>query len=173
MSMYKNMRESFAEEYKSNSPLYKERLVRWNSAPSVERTEKPTNIARARELGYKAKSGVIVVRVRVPKGKRKRKQVGGGRKPSKSGRFFSRQKSLRSIAEDRAARKYINAEVLNSYFVGATGQVRFYEVILLDRSSPAIQNDKIYSSIIAQKGRAFRALTKSGRTHRGLNSRIG
>lgn len=171
MGMYGQMKQSFQSEYKQRSDIYKERTVQWNSEPSVNRIEKPTNIARARELGYKAKPGVVVVRVKIVKGKRKRDNWGGGRKPSKSGRFFSMQKSLQSIAEERAARKFANTEVLNSYFAGGTGQSKFFEVILLDRSNPSITKDKVYSTIIGQRGRAFRALTASGKTHRGLATR--
>jgi large subunit ribosomal protein L15e len=168
MGMYKQMKSSFIEGYKSKSTSYKERLAKWNSEPTAHRLDGPTNITRARELGYKAKSGVLIVRVRVAKGKRKRPTVGGGRKPSKTGRFYSRQKSLQSIAEERAGRKFINTEVLNSYFIGSTGQNTYFEVILLNTADPSIRNDAIYSKIIAQKGRAFRALTASGRTHRGI-----
>ena len=34
---------------------------------AIERVEKPTNIKKARMLGYKAKQGFIIVRVRVKK----------------------------------------------------------------------------------------------------------
>jgi large subunit ribosomal protein L15e len=173
MGMYKQMKQSFESEYKQRSDIYKERVVRWNAEPSVSRIEKPTNIARARELGYKAKPGVVVVRVKIVKGKRKKDNWGGGRKPSKSGRFFSMQKSLQSIAEERASRKFANTEVLNSYFIGGTGQSKFFEVILLDRANPSILNDRSYSTIVGQRGRAFRALTASGRTHRGVSKNKG
>ena len=80
---------------------------------------------------------------------------------SKSGRFYSRGKSLQAIAEERAARRFINCEVLNSYFVGDTGTTAFYEVMLLDRSSPSVLARKDYVGVINKRGRAFRSLTKS------------
>ncbi|MGC8572154.1 MAG: 50S ribosomal protein L15e [Candidatus Micrarchaeia archaeon] len=168
MGAYQHMKESFISEYKEHSEPYKARLVKWNDESVVVRIQKPTNIARAREIGYKAKQGVIVARVAVLGGKKKRVTPGGGRKPSKSGRYFTREKSTQAIAEERAAKKFTNAEVLNSYFVGEIGSKKFYEVILLDRSSPSIINDPIYSNIINQKNRVFRGLTHAGRKHRGI-----
>ncbi|HVC57943.1 MAG TPA: 50S ribosomal protein L15e [Candidatus Acidoferrales bacterium] len=168
MSMYKHMQETFITEYKERSDAYKERIVKWNTEAPILRIDKPTNIARARKLGYKAKQGVIVVRVVVKGGKKKRKDPAGGRKPSKAGMYFSRRKSVQSIAEERAARKFPNCEVLNSYFVGDAGSNKFYEVILLDRANPTILSDKAYVGVIGQRNRVYRGLTSSGRKHRGL-----
>lgn len=170
MGMYKSMKNTFSQEYKTRPEVYKNRLVEWGEQPPIVRADKPTNIARARELGYRAKPGVIVVRVRMKGGKKKRERNWGGRKPSKSGRFFSRAKSMQAIAEERAARKFQNCEVLNSYFVGSAGSRKFYEVILLDRASSSITSDPIYRNIIAQRARAFRGLTYAGRKHRGIAS---
>jgi large subunit ribosomal protein L15e len=171
MTFYKTMKGTFANEYKTRSDEYKTRLSLWSSQPSVSRIDKPTNIARARELGYKAKQGVVVVRVRVLGGKKKRQQAGGGRKPSKSGRFFSRQKSPQSIAEERAATKFSNCEVMNSYFVGEAGTEKYFEVIMLDRTSPVVLSDAQYSQVVRQKGRASRGLTYQGRKHRGIRNK--
>jgi len=168
MSMYKHIKATFKEEYRMRPEGYKAKLTTWNKEPPVKGIERPTNIARARELGYKAKQGVLVARVSVKKGRRKRAQHGGGRKPSKSGRFFSRTKSLQATAEERAGRKFSNCEVLNSYFVGEIGDKRFYEVLLLERDKPSIYNDPYYKSIISQRGRAQRGLTRAGKKYRGF-----
>ncbi len=168
MGAYKNIKETFEKEYSEKNDAYKQRLSKWRSEPPVTRVAKPTNVARARKLGYKAKEGLIVVRARVRGGRKKRVKAGGGRKPSKSGRFFSRVKSLQSIAEDRAARRFSNCEVLNSYFVGNSGTDSFYEVLLLDRENGALATDPIYGSILSQRGRAFRGRTSAGKKHRGL-----
>jgi large subunit ribosomal protein L15e len=167
--MYKQMKQTMQTEYKERSDTYKSRIIKWNSESTLTRIGKPTNIARARELGYKAKEGIIMVRVMVHGGSRKRKHAAGGRGPSKSGRYFTQQKSLQSIAEERAARKFLNFEPLNSYFVGTSGSKTFFEVILLDRNSSVIKSDPQYKSAIMQKGRAFRGLTSSGKRHRGLS----
>ena len=166
MTLYKAMKKTFQSEYKERSPLYKERLVKWAAEPPITRIDGPTNIARARELGYKAKQGVIVARVRVNKGLSKREKARKGRKPSKNGRFFAMEKSFQSIAEERAARKFINCEVINSYYIGEDGSHKFFEAILVDRSHPSIRADRMYSQAVSRKARAFRGLTHSGREHR-------
>lgn len=166
--MYKQMKQTFISGYKTRSDLYKSHIIAWNAESTVTRVAKPTNIARARELGYKAKEGILVARVRVKGGSKKRKQAGGGRKPSKSGRYFNFVKSSQKIAEERASRKFLNCEVLNSYFVGSAGSKSYYEVILVQRDHPVINADPIYSAIAAQRGRAFRGLTSAGKKHRGI-----
>jgi large subunit ribosomal protein L15e len=168
MGAYKYIKENFQKEYSERSELYRSNVSAWRKDAAVVRLEAPTNIARARELGYRAKPGVIIARVRTSKGMSKRIKPRGGRKPSKSGRFFSYVKSLQSVAEDRAARRYSNAEVLNSYYIGEDGKYKFFDVILLDRSHSAITSDPIYNSIINSKGRSFRGLTSSGLKHRGI-----
>lgn len=168
MGIYKHIDQTFQEEYSNRDEILKRRITQWRAEPTVTRVERPTNIARARKLGYKAKEGVIVARVKVDRGLRTRPKVRGGRKPSKSGRFFAYRKSLQSMAEERAARKFSNCEVLNSYYVGEDGSYKFFETILLDRSHPAITSDPYYAGIIAAKGRAYRGLTASGVRHRGM-----
>ena len=106
--------------------------------------------------------------MQVKGGNKKREAPAGGRKPSKYGRFFSIAKSIQAIAEERAGRKFLNCTVLNSYFVGSAGSKKFYEVILLDRASRAIQTDEVYKNIINDGTRAFRGLTSAGRKHRGI-----
>lgn len=173
MGMYQHLKETFEKEFKERSPEYKLRLVKWNQDATVTRAEKPTNIYRARQLGYKAKTGFVIVRVRVKKGRRKREKPQNGREPSKSGRFFSRAKSLQWIAEERAAKAFKNLEVLNSYWVGETGQNKYYEIIMVDPFAPTIANDKTIAWIMNQKGRVERGLTSSGKKSRGLTTKRG
>jgi len=45
------------------------------------------------------------------------------------------------IAEERAAKKYPNLEVLNSYYVTEDGSHKWYEVILVDPHHPVIRNE--------------------------------
>ncbi|MEM0149735.1 MAG: 50S ribosomal protein L15e [Candidatus Micrarchaeaceae archaeon] len=168
MGSYKNIKKTFQNEYKDRNVEYRNRLTKWSSEPQLVRVGKPTNIARARELGYKAKEGIDIVRVRVHGGSRKRKQHGGGRKPSKSGMYFTRAKSAQAMAEERAAHAYPNYEVLNSYFAGSAGVMKYYEVIMLNRQSKVLASDPYYSAIMSQRSRALRGLTSSGRKHRGL-----
>ena len=68
MGAYKQINEIFQKEYKERGAILKSKLVDWRATSPIIRVDKPTNLARARELGYKAKQGVIVARVRVNKG---------------------------------------------------------------------------------------------------------
>jgi large subunit ribosomal protein L15e len=168
MNAYKYITKSFQQDYKDRSQLVKQRIALWRTQSPVAKVDKPTNVARARELGYKAKQGVVIARVRVDRGLSHRRKIEAGRKPSKEGRYYAFRKSLQARAEDRASNRFANCEVLNSYFVGEDGNYKFFEVILLDRTHPAIMNDSNYSSVIAQRGRAGRGLTSTGKKFRGL-----
>ena len=79
MGMYKSIKKTFIKEYQDRSDIYKNKLAEWSKEPPVFKIGKPTNLSRARNLGYKAKEGITVARVRVRKGNKKRATVGGGR----------------------------------------------------------------------------------------------
>lgn len=151
--------------------LLRQRLVEWRRQPSIVRVEKPTRLDRARDLGYKAKPGFVVVRVRVRKGGLRKPRPNKGRRPKRMGIYgHAPRKSLRLIAEERAARKYRNLEVLNSYYVGEDGLYKYYEVILVDPHHPAILSDPDINWIASpsQRGRVFRGKTSAGRKMRGM-----
>lgn len=122
--------------------LLRERMMQWRKQPSIVRIPKPTRLDRARALGYKAKQGIIVVRVRVRKGGLNRPRPRSGRRPKRMGVYgYAPAKSTQLIAEERAARKYPNMEVLGSYWVGDDGKYVYYEVILVDPHHPVIKSD--------------------------------
>ncbi len=142
-------------------------LIKWRREATVQRIEHPTRLDRARALGYKAKQGIVVVRVKVRRGSLRKPRPNKGRKASKTGmRKITMKKSLKRIAEERAAKHYPNLEVLNSYFVAKDGMHKYFEVILIDPVTFA--NDKRYPK---QKGRVFRGLTSEGRKNRGLREK--
>jgi large subunit ribosomal protein L15e len=156
--------------------LMKIRLMEWRRQPAIVRIEKPTRLDRARALGYKAKQGVIVVRVRVRKGGRRKPRPNKGRRPKRMGVYgFAPAKSLRLIAEERAQRKYPNLIVLNSYYVGEDGKYKWFEVILVDPHHPAIKSDPELKWVASgkHKGRPFRGLTSAGKKMRGLRKSRG
>lgn len=149
----------------------RQRLVEWRRQPSIVRVEAPTRLDRARRLGYKAKLGFVIVRVRVRKGGLRKPRPRSGRRPKRMGVYgHTPKKSLRLIAEERAARKYRNLEVLNSYYVGEDGLYKYYEVILVDPHHPAILSDPDINWIASpsQRGRVFRGKTSAGRKMRGM-----
>mgnify|MGYP000565994649 CR=1 FL=1 len=167
----KYVKKAFREK---GSELFRDRLEEWRRQPVVYRIERPSRIDRARALGYKPKQGIIVVRVKVLKGGRTRPRFRMGRKPSKMGMLkYYPKKSLRWIAEEKAARKYPNMEVLNSYYVAEDGIYKWFEVILVDPHHPSIKKDKQLKWIAEKqhKGRVFRGLTSAGKKSRGLRKR--
>lgn len=170
--MYNYIKEAWNKPKNSYvEELMKTRVPEWRRGLSVVKMEHPTRLDRARALGYKAKEGVIVARVRVRRGGRRKVRVNAARKPSKLGvRKYTPKKSLQWIAEERAQRKYPNLEVMNSYWVGEDGRFKYYEVLFVDPSHPAIKKDKDLRWIAEKqhKGRVHRGLTSAGKHSRGL-----
>ena len=138
------------------------------------RTRRPTRIDRARSLGYKAKQGIIIVRVKVRRGGLRKSRYVRGRRTQHMGKNkITAGKSIQRIAEERAGRKYPNMEVLNSYWVGEDGKLKWYEVILVDPSHPVIKSDNNLKWICSNKhhGRVYRGKTSAGRKGRGMGKR--
>ncbi len=174
MSAYRHMNETWVQNQRERSELVRSRLIVWRKQASIVRLERPTRLGRARSLGYKAKQGYIVVRVRTGRGPREKPRPRMGRKPRSLGvRKYTPQKSRQWIAEERAARKYPNLRVLNSYWVGSDHKWVWYEVILVDPNHPVVYNDPHISWICdpAHKGRESRGLTSAGKKSRGLRRR--
>ncbi len=158
------------------SRLWRDRLIRWRREPAIVRVDRPTRIDRARSLGYRAKQGFIIARVRIRKGGRRKSRPRSGRKPAGLGILkLTPGKSIRQIAEERAARKFPNLEVLNSYYVAEDGKYYWYEIILVDPHHPVVRSDPRINWIInpANKRRVFRGLTSAGKKSRGLRSHRG
>ena len=170
MGFYKFIRELWKRPSESMPGLWRERLIKWRREPATLRIERPTRIDRARALGYRAKQGYIVVRQRVPRGGRMRAKIRAGRRPKHFRRRKILAKNYQAVAEQRAAMKYPNCEVLNSYLVAKDGKYYWYEVILVDRAHPSIISDSRIAWIASSKhrGRASRGLTAAGKKARGL-----
>ncbi len=109
--------------------------VSWRREPTVKRLDRPTRIDKARRLGYKAKPGIIVVRVRVRRGGARKPRPSSGRRQKAMGvAKYTRSLSLQEIAERRANRKYPNLAVGDSYYLHSDGKNHWYEVILRDQN---------------------------------------
>lgn len=128
MGADKYIRKSFAASYKT--PRAKERVRAWKKGNTVQRADKPVNPVRARELGFKAKTGYFVYRVKTKRGKRIRPKAALGRKPGKNRKRENPGKQWRWFAEQKALRKCKNAELIGSYFAGCDGTAQFFEVLL-------------------------------------------
>jgi large subunit ribosomal protein L15e len=142
--MYRHLQKAWKKPDQSYiRGLIRQRAIIWRRQPVIVRIDKPTRIDRARRLGYKAKKGFVMVRVKVRRGGRRKPRPKMGRRQKRMGvKKYTPAKSIKLIGEERVARKYPNLEVLNSYWVWEDGISKWFEVILVDPSSPSIKSDK-------------------------------
>lgn len=132
--------------------ILRAKLIEWRRASAITRVERPTRLDRARRLGYKAKQGVVVVRVRVRRGPFNRRRPDSGRRPKRMGVYgITARKSWQQVAEERAARKFPNLEVAGSYWVADDGMYRYFEVVMIDPNAPTIRNDPGYAGLAGRK----------------------
>jgi len=176
--MYHYIAEAWEKPYEGDhGKLMKERLIEWRNDPAVVRVEKPLRLNRARQIGYKAKQGFVVVRVRVRKGGQRKLRPRSGRRPKRMGvEGYTLAKSLQQVAEEKAQRTYLNLVVLGSYYLAEDGQHKWFEVIMVDPNAPTIKLDPQLKWVITSasaKGRPFRGLTEAGKRSRGLLSGRG
>ena len=134
---------SWIRLWKSNSPDIRDRVVGWRKQNAVTRIAKPSRIQRARRLGYKAKQGIIAVRMRVGTGGMRRQRPRGGRRPKHLGvTRIKADVTMKQVAENRVLEKFPNMKLLGSYFVYKDGIHYWFEVILADPSHPRVYKDR-------------------------------
>merc|ERR1712193_77276 len=167
MGAYKYLRELWNRK-QSDVLRFVQRIRAWElrQLPSIHRATRPTRPDKARRLGYKAKQGYCIYRVKIRRGGRKRPvhkgQVYG--KPRNAGiNHLKARRSLRSVAEERAARKCGNLRVLNSYWVNQDATFKYFEIIMIDPSHKVIRRDPRINWICApvMKHRELRAVTEA------------
>ena len=128
---------------KENPMELRQKAVIWRNQNAVTRVEKPSRIARARRLGYKAKQGIIVIRMRVGTGGMRKERPRGGRRPKHLGvTKIKADVSMKQVAERRVLERYPNMKLLGSYFLYKDGMHYWFEIILADPSHPRIAKDK-------------------------------
>ena len=128
---------------KENPMELRQRAVIWRNQNAITRVEKPSRIARARRLGYKAKQGIIVIRMRVGTGGMRKQRPRGGRRPKHLGvTKIKADVSMKQVAERRVLERYPNMKLLGSYFLYKDGMHYWFEVVLADPSHPRIAKDK-------------------------------
>jgi len=129
--------------WKDNSIELRNRAIIWRKENAMLRIDRPSRLLRARRLGYKAKEGIIVVRMRVGMGGMRKQRPRGGRRPKHLG--VTRIKAdinMQQVAENRVLEKHPNMKLLGSYFLYKDGKHIWYETILADPSHPRIAKDK-------------------------------
>jgi large subunit ribosomal protein L15e len=143
MGMYKYHSQTWNTREKTDFERYARQLtIKWRREPTVHRVDLPTRLDRARALGYKAKQGYVVVRVRIRKGGARKPRPRSGRRQRALGvTRFTRGIKLKHIAELRASRRYPNLRVLNSYYVWEDGMHKWFETIMHDPHNPASARD--------------------------------
>ncbi|CAN3374328.1 hypothetical protein DIURU_000794 [Diutina rugosa] len=154
--------------------LYRIRCWEYRQKNVIHRASRPSRPDKARRLGYKAKQGFVIYRIRVRRGGRKRPVPKGATygKPTNQGvNHLKYQRSLRSTAEERVGRRCGNLRVLNSYWVNQDSTYKYFEVILVDPSHKAIRRDPKINWIVnaVHKRREARGLTSTGKKSRGIN----
>ena len=129
--------------WKDNSIELRNRAIIWRRQNAMLRIDRPSRLLRARRLGYKAKEGIIVVRMRVGMGGMRKQRPRGGRRPKHLG--VTRIKAdinMQQVAENPVLEKYPNMKLFGSYFLYKDGHYIWYEIILADPSHPRIAKDK-------------------------------
>ena len=141
--MYRYLADTWQQALKSKPQSIRERAILWRREQTIVRLDVPTRLDRARHLGYKAKQGFAVIRIKVSKGGMRRARPRMGRRPKHMGVLRMKAAvSMKQVAERRVKEKYANLHLLNSYFIYSDGKHSWYEVILVDPHHPSIKADK-------------------------------
>ncbi len=77
MGLTKFLREAWK---KPDIKVLRARMIEWRKGNAVVKVDKPLRLDRARALGYKAKKGVVVVRIRLKRGGHKRSRPNKARR---------------------------------------------------------------------------------------------
>ncbi|CAN7056393.1 unnamed protein product [Brassica oleracea var. botrytis] len=177
MGAYKYVSELWRKK-QSDVMRFVQRVRCWEyrQQPSIVRLVRPTRPDKARRLGYKAKQGFVVYRVRVRRGGRKRpvpKGIVYGKPTNQGVTQLKFQRSKRSVAEERAGRKLGGLRVVNSYWLNEDSTYKYYEIILVDPAHNAVRNDPRINWICnpVHKHRELRGLTSEGKKNRGLRGK--
>ncbi|BAM80245.1 60S ribosomal protein L15 [Cyanidioschyzon merolae strain 10D] len=176
MGAYKYLQELWRKK-QSEALRFLQRVRAWEyrQRPTVHRATRPSRPDKARRLGYRAKQGYVIYRVRVRRGGRKRpvpKGIQYGKPKHQGITQLKFQRNKRSVAEERVGRKICaNLRVLNSYWINEDALYKYYEVILIDPNHNAIRRDPRINWICrpTMKHRELRGLTSAGRKGRGLH----
>ena len=101
--------------WKENSSVLRERAIAWRKEDAVTRIERPSRLLSARRLGYKAKQGIVVIRMRVGTGGMRRQRPRGGRRPKHLGvTRIKADDSMKTVANRRVLERYPNCLLYTS-----------------------------------------------------------
>uniref|UniRef100_A0A336LQ38 Ribosomal protein L15 n=1 Tax=Culicoides sonorensis TaxID=179676 RepID=A0A336LQ38_CULSO len=153
--------------------LLRIRVWQYRQLTKMHRAPRPSRPDKARRLGYKAKQGFCIYRIRVRRGGRKRPVHKGctyGKPKSQGVNHLKPYRNLQSVAEERVGRRLGGLRVLNSYWVGQDAAYKYYEVIMVDPHHNAVRRDPKVNWLCkaVHKHRELRGLTSAGKSSRGI-----
>ena len=147
--MYRQVSKSWQEIFNVKAGDISSRAVKMRKEPAVLRLERPSRIDRARALGYKAKEGVIVVRIRVSRGGMRKQRPVSGRRPKHMGVLkIKSDVPMKDVAKRRISERFPNMKVLGAYLVWEDGKHAWFECVLIDPQHPAIVKDYDYRRML-------------------------
>ncbi|XP_003725530.1 60S ribosomal protein L15 [Strongylocentrotus purpuratus] len=174
MGAYKYMSEVWRKK-QSDVMRFLVRVRTWQfrQLSAIHRATRPMRPDKARSMGYRAKQGYVIYRIRLRRGGRKRPVPKGATygKPTNQGvNQLKYQKSLQSTAEERVGRRCGALRVLNSYWICEDSTYKYFEIILIDPMHKAIRRnpDTQWITKSVHKHRECRGLTSASRKSRGL-----
>merc|ERR1719195_823313 len=160
MGVYKYLSEIWRKK-QSDVCRFIMRVRTWEyrQLPVIHKCTRPSRADKARALGYKAKQGYVIYRIRIRRGGRKRN--------TPKGCIYGKPRNSGKIRKMKAAR------TLKSYWVGQDASFKFFEVILADPQHKAIRRDPRINWICTSKHkhRELRGLTATGKKARGMNQK--
>nr|ANC90248.1 ribosomal protein L15 [Cerebratulus lacteus] len=174
MGAYKYMQELYRKKQSDVMRfLLRVRCWHYRQLSTIHRVSRPTRPDKARRLGYRAKQGFCIYRIRVRRGGRKRPVAKGAvyGKPVHQGvNQLKFNRSHQSVAEERVGRKCGSLRVMNSYWVAQDSTYKYFEIIMVDPFHKAVRRcpDLQWICTSKSKHREMRGLTSAGRKSRGL-----
>ncbi len=147
--MYSQVSETWQKIFKEKTGDILARAIELRRGPTILRLERPSRLDRARTLGYKAKQGVAIVRIRVSRGGMRRQRPVAGRRSKHMGVLrIKADVSTQKVAERRVGEKYPNMSVIGSYILWKDGRHAWYECILIDPAHPSVAKDYNYRRLL-------------------------
>jgi large subunit ribosomal protein L15e len=147
--LYREIGKTWHKVFHEKSGDILARAIQLRRGPTLARVERPSRLDRARMLGYKAKDGVAVVRIRLSRGGMRRKRPTSGRRPKHLGVLkMKSDEPVQSVAERRVRERYPNMKLIGSYLLWKDGKHAWYECILIDPLCPSVRKDYNYRRIL-------------------------
>jgi len=147
--LYRQVSQTWQSIFHEKSGDIRKRAVELRKEPAMLRVERPWRLDRARAIGYKAKEGVIVVRMRVSRGGMRKQRPTSGRRPKHMGVLKIKSSvSSQEVAERRVLERHPNMRLLGSYPVWEDGIHAWFECILIDPSHPSVSRDYNFRRVL-------------------------